>query len=280
MERFRLFLLPALGLLAAYACGSPGQMHDDTGLVGVAVREGSLAGTWGHSVEFSSVVPVPLLGDRPGGGRSTRLVHRTWDPAEKRYHEVFVRCTNDVFEVERTRTIVREETLQLIAPVHHASTALHPEGLYQSEDVIDLWGVRDLPDPAQTPLPTQDDYLTPPQSDWIWDEDEDGKPGVTVYMRGLLNAELHVCKRNIYTFDGAILGPDRIQGLVRETRAESNSITADPAWLAGEGGSTPDPNPLNSWFDMVRLKDGATCDDVARAVAEGRLAVTRPFAND
>ena len=81
----------------------------------------------------------------------------------------------------------------------------------------------------------------------------------------------------MWTFDGTVVGEDRIQGLVRLSKAESNVLDATVSWLKTEGGARADPDPLKSWFDMVRLKSGATCDDVAAAVADGTINTARPF---
>jgi len=272
-------VLPLICCALLCACAAPvGQYNSDTGLTGHPVPVGSLAGTWGHSTFFSTIVPIPVLGDRPGGGGATRLVHRVWDPDKQVYVDTFIRCTNEVLPVEGTNTIVRPQTLAKMAPTTHEVVVDHDLGIFLSGNVIDLWGVKDLPDPLTTPLPTPDNYEKSPQSDWMWDEDEDGNPGVTIFMRGTLTADLYVVKRNVYVFDGTIVSDDRIQGLNKTSVSESNSVKSTVGWLAGTGTAKSDPDPLKSWFDMVRLKDDATCDDVAQAVADGKLAVSeRPF---
>ena len=271
-------LLLALTTLLG-ACGPKpiGEVSAATGLVGTPVAKGSLAGTWAQAVLFATIVPIPVLGDRNGGGRSTRLVTRVWNAKEDRYDETFLRCTNQVFDVEGAKTVVLDETLAKIAPVLHTSHAAHSAGTYQSDTIVDLWGVRNLPDPIETPLPTPANYTVPPQSDQIWDEDEDGKPGVTIYMRGAISGKLYVVKRTVYSFDGTIVAPDRIAGLVTSTRAESNSVDSTVAWMKGTGASRPNPDPLESWFEMVRLEPGATCESVAAAVESGKLSTSRPF---
>ncbi len=272
-------LAGALGALAGSGCGGPkpGEYDEETGLQGIAVRDGALAGTWAQRTVFGTMVTVPILGRRESGGGSTRLVERTWDAQARRYRERFVRCTNDVTETDGTRTIIRDETLARILPGHYESGADHVAGAWQSEDLIDVWGLRGLPDMRTTPLPNSDNFRDAPMRDWVWDEDEDGHPGVTVLMRGTISANLYVIKRNIYAFDGTVLSEDRVQGLVRQSLAESNPLESTVSWLEREGATEPHPDPLVSWFDMVRLPDGAGCDEVRAADADGRLSRTRPF---
>lgn len=265
-------------VLLVSACGPRrGAVSEETGLVGVQQGKGALAGTWGLYVETHTIVPVPVFGDQPGGGTSSRIVVRTWDPKSDQYTDTFTRCTNDVFEVMGQKTIVMDDTLARIPPATYPSTADHTAGSWLAENTVDLWGARDLPDPVETPLPTKDNYQVPPQSDWMWDQDDDGLAGVTVYARGLVEARLQVCKRTVWTFDGTVVADDRIQGLVRMSKAESNVIEATIAWLKTEGGAKPDPDPLTSWFDMVRLPHGAACAEVAAAIADGSLHTARPF---
>ncbi len=273
-------LVTSLTLLLAIGAGCGpklGELHSNTGLQGIAVREGALEGTWAQRTIFATMVTLPLVGQKESGGGSTRLVKRTWNEATRRYDEQFIRCSNDVVETEGTRTIIREETLAKILPAHYGGTAEHEAGAYLSDDLIDVWGVRDMPDMRTTPLPTSDNYADSPQRDWVWDEDEDGNPGVTVLMRGALSANLYVIKRNIYAFDGTVISEDRIQGLVRQQLSESNALESTVSWLEREGATDPHPDPLQSWFDMVKLPDGAGCNEVRAADADGRLSRTRPF---
>lgn len=279
MLRRRTVPSPLLLLPLLVACGPPplGETNAETGLTGVAVSKGSLAGTWAAVVETHTLVPIPLAGDRPGGGKSTRLIRRTWNAAEDRYQETFVRCTNDIFETEGVKTVIRDETLAKLRPTVYQSEADHPAGGWKAVAAVDLMGVKDLPDPVETPLPSDRDYAQAPQSDWMFDEDEDGKPGVTVYQRGLVTATLYVCKRSVWSFEGTVVGPDRISGIVRQLKNESSAVDSSVAWLKGLGTSRADPDPLSSWFDMVRIKSGSTCDDVAQALDDGRLSSSRPF---
>ncbi|MBI3185903.1 MAG: hypothetical protein HYZ28_27525 [Myxococcales bacterium] len=273
----RLGAVAASWLLAASCGARPGAVHSETGLQGIQVAEGSLAGSWAQVAEFATLVPVPLLGEREGGFRIQELVRASWDAGRKAYLEEVRRCARDSFEIAGWRSIVQPETVQRLALLSHLSEADPQKGLYTSHEVIELWGVRDLPDPAATPLPTKDDFQQEPQSGWLWDEDEDGKPGVTVLLRGSVAGQVYVCERTLFRLDGVVLSKDRVQGLVRMSRNESNTVDSTVGWLKGETVSKQNPEGLRSWFDRARLTEQATCADVTRAVADGRLASARPF---
>ncbi|MEW5847655.1 MAG: hypothetical protein AB2A00_02535 [Myxococcota bacterium] len=275
----------ALGLVTAclLSCSQPPTPpfippDDDTGLVGVSVPEGSLAGTWGVVIEWATVVTVPILGDRNGGSQGSRIWKRTWDAASKTYQDEFRWCTDDIFEVEGTRSVVSDATLAKLAAVTLTSTANHEQGEYTTNTVIDLWGVRNLPDPVETELPKKDNYQTPPQSDWMWDEDDDGNPGVTVKLTGSISADAYLVSRSVYRLEGTVLSTDHIQGLARSQKTNQHTVKATNSLAEGESKTRPDTsNPKASWFDMVRLGDNATCDDVRAALADGRLATRQPF---
>jgi hypothetical protein len=79
-------------------------------------------------------------------------------------------------------------------------------GTLVSSDVVWLWGVHDLASPLTTPLPTTADAAT------VFDQDEDGHPGVTVDVVSP-QGEIYLVKRAIFDFmqgtiaDGWITGP-------------------------------------------------------------------------
>ena len=266
----------ALWLLCA-ACTSQTTSHSGTGLTGAAVPEGSLAGSFGVSLDIATRVTVPVLGQRNGGRHQTHLVTRTYDAVERVYRETYRLCSLEYFEVEGTQVHVTDAMISHLAPVDFVTDVDHSAGRYTSRPMVDLWGLRNLPDPVTTPLPTSENYQSPPQSGWMWDEDEDGEPGVTTDFTGTLNVTLYSVQRTVWHWEGSVLSVDRIQGLARLDQEEGNAVKAsDPARTAN-GTTHQDPSERDSWFDMARLPGGATCADVARAAADGTLASRRPF---
>ncbi|MBI5494391.1 MAG: hypothetical protein HY904_05140 [Deltaproteobacteria bacterium] len=271
-----------IALLCA-ACGwlpplGPQPKYDDnTGLTGVPTGEGSLAGTWAFVIEFATIVRLPILGDRNGGSQSIRILHRTWDADRKVYTDLFKWCHHEVFEVEGTRSVITDETVRKIHETGGEVTVDHARGDYQTGTIVVTWGVQNLPDPEHTELPTKDNYTSPPQSDWMLDEDGDSHPGVTVNLEGALGGYAYVVSRNIHTMDGTVISPDRIQGLTRSSSNQQHTVEAQNHLARGESRVRPDPDPKESWFDMVRMPDGATCDDVMAAANDGRVSTRRPF---
>ncbi|MEW5851886.1 MAG: hypothetical protein AB2A00_24060 [Myxococcota bacterium] len=272
-------MLLVLGALSLTTCAQQSSPPPDavTGLQGVATEAGSLAGTWGMVVELATILTLPVFGDRNAGSQNLWLVTRSWDASAGVYRDSFVWCDLEVWEVEGNKLTVSPETLHKHPAVHFSSTVDHASGSMKAEHVLDIWGLRNLPDPYNTELPTRHNWEQSPQRDWIYDEDEDGKPATTGHTTGAAAGEVYQVVRGIYTFDATVIGPDRIQGLTTMEKYEQNVIDATNPLAEGESKVRQDPDPRNTWLDMARLREGATCDDAIQARADGRLSATRPF---
>lgn len=268
--------------LAASCGGKQGTFSSDIGVDGVALEEGSLAGTWLGQFQVGSVVDVPVVGPRYGGSSSGRLVKLRWDAGSGTYAAETTWCWAEVFEVEGLQHAFDDAGIARLRQGTATITADHAHGAVNFSRVLDLWGVRDLPDPYDTPLPTHDDYTQAPQSSWVFDEDGDGHPGFTDHMSGTVEGDAYVLVRTIFAPHGVARSPDELVGLVAPERLEQRILDSTSSlWAvqqdALETRQSPDPDPRQSWFQVVRAGEGATCDDVRAARADGRLAAVRPF---
>ena len=72
--------------------------------------------------------------------------------------------------------------------------------------------------------------------------------------------------------DGRFKIPGLAEGTYEQVTLDSTnslvneSITKDPH-----------PNPKESWFEEIRIDDGADCDEVEAAIADGRITRLNPF---
>ncbi len=272
----------ALILIALASC-FPEPYYDDTiGVEGVATEPGELAGTWAVHQQNLYLGYVPVLGyDVESGGDQYFLMQRSWDAEAEQYQESWGLCADYHIEaagvtIEPTEDTVASVDVQATLPVVD-----HPAGAYHSDDAVQLWALRDLPDLLGTAVPTPDNYQQAPQRDWIYDADGDGKLACTVLVHGLLEGEEYYVSRKITQFRGVVRGPDRVFGLV-EVAAAWSVLDATVA-LAIHSREIPSdevtqhPDPKRSWFEQVRLADDASCASVRAADADGRLARLRPF---
>jgi len=95
------------------------------------------------------------------------------------------------------------------------------------------------------------------------DEDQDGHPGVTTIVSGLLNCEVYAAARSWSRLDGELDDADTISGAVTDNGSEQVVLTATRPLCNTQGNAAEsDDCPPHHYFKMVRLGDGATCADV------------------
>ena len=113
----------------------------------------------------------------------------------------------------------------------------------------------ELNDEDSDALPTDE---TDPR---VTDQDEDGHPGVTVEVRGLLDADLYMVQRSWTSLRGTAEGTDRIDGRIQwgEDHAMLGSTSA---LLSSLPGSRPDPDPEASTFRTTRIGPEVDCAQI------------------
>ncbi len=106
-----------------------------------------------------------------------------------------------------------------------------------------------------------DELPTDPTHPSIWDQDNDGKLGVTTLMPDM-NGELYSVRRERYTFD--LRWQDKTQGtlfgLFTDSSEESSLAASDPALESIHLEYAPDPDPTKSTIVMKRLDEEYSCD--------------------
>ncbi len=126
-------------------------------------------------------------------------------------------------------------------------------------DVLTMNGLKDFNDPMHDPLPTNKN------DPHVWDQDEDGHPGMTVDCIGhipvIFNGPgtMYTVQRTIITMVGETTDADRIEGMLM-WESEQVVLEASNNVLMNEKTITPDY--ANSWFKMVRVDDAWTCAEV------------------
>jgi hypothetical protein len=271
-------MITALAVAACSAAPRIPEPNPVTGLMGIPLDDPTiLNGKWGAVVELATILTLPVVGDRNAGSQQLWLHDRRWDTAQGVYQETFRWCAIDVWEVEGNTLEIPVSTLEHHAPVAFISALDTGRGTFTVAHILDLWGWRNMPDPVSTPVPNQDNWQSPPQSDWIFDEDEDGQPATTGYTHGITGGEVRQVIRGQYAFDGTVVAEDRIQGLVTMLEYQQNAIDATNPLAKGESKVRQDPDLRATWFEMVKLPDDASCDAVKQSQADGRLASKRPF---
>ena len=94
------------------------------------------------------------------------------------------------------------------------------------------------------------------------DQDEDGQPGMTNTLTGLLNCDTYVAQRWWARLDGEIVDADHIAGAVTDNFSEQTVLAATSICGTGSPDTRSEGCPQHQYFKMIRLPDGATCADV------------------
>lgn len=277
---------PALTSLLAVAaaqlvssCGPPPVFDSDLGVEAIPIAAGDAEGTFALKTINATLVQVPVLGDFQGGGINYRLVTRTYDADADLYRQTSRLCGGFNFEVSGVLTTVPESSYRAVAPSTEEQVRIGGDGRYESTGHLQLWGLEDLDDPFNDPLPaSKDDALAEPFVDHIYDMDDDDNPGVTTFVTGAVEGEVFIIQRKTVDIAGVVLGPDRAIGLATNTnevvQLGNTNVLLD---RQSEGSAAPHPDPKLSWFEEVRIPDDADCDLVMAAEDDGLLSRTRPF---
>ncbi|XXX80831.1 hypothetical protein WMF30_18925 [Sorangium sp. So ce134] len=153
--------------------------------------------------------------------------------------------------------VIPDTFREALAPVTRAGTFAASGGggrRYQLGRLHEVVGAT-LEDPAQDELPTD------PADARVVDQDEDGHPGMTIQLQGLIDGSVYVAERKWTELDGVAVAADRIEGRLGFASEQSVLDTDPPSLKASTAASRtyPDPEECNSTFVMVRIPDDADC---------------------
>ena len=102
-------------------------------------------------------------------------------------------------------------------------------------------------------MPETEALPTDPKDPRVVDADGDGKPGVTLEIKGgLINGQVYVVNRSIIENGGTVLSADRIVGPSKTTQAQV-VLDANPNVLKAPVKTDPDPDASKSTFALVRI---------------------------
>jgi hypothetical protein len=114
-----------------------------------------------------------------------------------------------------------------------------------------------LADPVNDALPTD------PSDPAVTDQDQDGNPGITIKLGGIVSGDLYVVQRQTSELTGIAVSSDRIEGHYGFT-SEQNVLASNPSSLKVLAAQTAitDSNLCASTFAMVRVQAASTCADL------------------
>ena len=207
----------------------------------------SVVGHWAQQVVLAGIAEVPVLGFQETDTIGLGLVQITELNGQLNYKlkicQTRIKRPDDI-----VTTQIPEAFIQSIPTYYRAVVADDDRVLFSQ--MAELNGVR-LSDPFEEELPTSD---TDPR---IFDQDEDGLPGVTVFVTGLVSGKIHLIQRTITQMEGT-LEDDRISGLVDWSISEQ-ILGADEPLLEMGAPITPNTDRSRSQFEMIRVSQNLDC---------------------
>ncbi len=93
----------------------------------------------------------------------------------------------------------------------------------------------------------------------VYDQDNDGKPGLTLIVTGLVDGEMYVIERSSTALSGKAISSDVVEGALTVS-SEQVVLGSDPTNLKDlTKPGVADPTECASYFRMVRIADDADC---------------------
>jgi len=222
-----------------------------------------LSGTWVARVGAAQIVNAPIVGVMRNVYVLTMLVDITQTGTA-----IVVNGRNcDRLQVNEPGAVAPVLIPQIWArtetPVHRTGTfAVGPQGypIFHLDAATEVIGA--VPSAATACLPTS---AADPR---VIDQDNDGKPGITVALNGLsLSGTLCAVQTQTTAANAIAVSADRVEGDLHFF-AQQNVLESDPATLGqlyGMGTTGPDPILCNSSFVMVRIAGAQAVDGGASA---------------
>ena len=196
------------------------------------------------------------------------LLDAEWDHSDFYFTERFCDFRMNLVEDIDFEIIFPEKAIEAI-PVeqHHAVMSGFGAGAtFTSDPALDIYGgdADAMADPFDGPLPTE------PDDPLVVDFEDDGKPGVTTKVNGFVQGDIYVLIRLMRLLEGTFTTDELIEGSI-ESKAEMNTLGAEPILLDCQLDLARQPAPDMNRFEMVRLEGGATCEELLSLNDSGDL---------
>ena len=218
------------------------------------VELADVTGRWAQIQVAASLASIPGVGVSEDRTLTLLLSDHVQDGDQ-------VTIANEIcdFRIEAQLTLVdtvaNQQFIDSLPDITRAATYKKDETGHYRYEAGRHWEARGikLSDPAADELPTET------SDERIWDQDGDGKDGMTIYVSGAINGELHLIQRSWTELAGWPTAADRIEGR-HPFHTDQIFINADPQALkALAPKASADPDPCKSSFHMVRIADDADC---------------------
>lgn len=224
-----------------------------------AAQARGLSGRWMMAQLISSAARIPVFGELHA---STRVVsvHELRDTGERLFGggRLCTLALDSGSRLVRTR-LSAATAARMPRPYVDARLAHGAQGgisFHQKKQIV-VVGAR-LRDPISDPLPRR---ASDPR---VFDEDRDGKPGMTIEVFGILSGQIYVAQRSWTELVGRSVGADAFAGALRFGHEQ---VVLDATSSRLERSPKTRALPSQSWFRLERLAPEEGCDAARRRSA-------------
>lgn len=248
----RVFLIAARSWIAllALACliavaGAPAQCAD-----------AAFSGIWAGLKVLSDSATFPLVGEL---ARTTTLIQRlTIVQMGTSLTISGTYCSADFNNGPALTTTIDPPFVCSLGPVIVTATldASGTPARFAQSWCTELHGVR-LDNPDTDPLPTS------ASDSRVFDQDGDGKPGITVHAcaLGAITGDVYIIERLRTRLEGQVVSPDQIEGWIEGTVEQVVLGATHPLFL-GDILSRSDPVSAHSFFVLQRMDPTWGCQEI------------------
>ncbi len=214
-----------------------------------------LEGVWVQLNVTTAITKLPVISDVTSTTRSLVLVEVLQDGERLLMSEEVCTLTMDS-EPKRIQTSFSPGYIKAVSGVRRSARLWREGDSYQFEAPRNtlVYGAK-LANPGRDKLPTD------PDDKRVVDADRDGKPGITVQLRGTIDGEVYTVQRSVNSLRGKLTSPDLIEGTITWT-SQSTVLDATSMFLKSTPDTQPDKRASKNFFKLRRMPAGTTCATV------------------
>jgi hypothetical protein len=214
-----------------------------------------LTGLWAMVQVYPQISIVPFAGEVTRTSTVLQLVEIEQDGDTLIMNDRY--CATLIDDgTPLVRTTIPEAFMMSLRPAPRIAILEDVEGVIQFTQAmyIEVRGAV-LENPEVDPLPDH------PEDPRVFDQDEDGHPGmsVSVVILGMIEGRIFVVQRVQYALTGRVTSDDSIEGTIRWSDEQLTLGATTPLLLADAVG-IPDPDPSAHVFRMRRVDESWTCE--------------------
>ncbi len=226
------------------------------------------AGVWGALIVTSSITTgLPIIGTQNTYSWNVYLMKIKHMKGDKLIIEP-KQCYLKLENFQDNDEPMDELGWMIVPPEYYNSVKVIPRYVtikssavdtpFYSPDVVEIRGCN-LADEWNDELPTIESIA---QGDnRVYDQDGDGKPGMTTLMDGALRGEVYTVQRWISDLEGYVMAKDKVVGYSKQISKQEVIGASSPSLIYKTGTDMHKDNDRN-YFKLLKMTEDTTCDDV------------------